>query len=950
MNKFNFDLKQMSKRTTTYLWLAAVGAAVILVVAGISLAGNLSQSGDFVQTPFRINAGASENYTDGNGNVWSADQYYYGSGGGVAVRDADMANGDNTILRLERWGLEGYAIPVENGKYQVVLHFAETFTRINSSGQRVFSVDVEGSQLQNLDIFAETGGLNIGLSKSFEVVVADNQLDIKFSKNVQEPEINGIEVILLESAAPEQPVAPETGTTIRINAGRDSDYTDGNGTKWYSDRHFIDGNTANRPNDLQINGGDGNIYRDERWGLSGYSIPVNNGAYVVRLHFAENYSGISGPGQRVFNVDVEGNPIQNLDVFAETGGRHIALVKQMNVNVADGALDIRFQAIAQNPEINAIEIIPAGGNAAPPPPTPTAVPAPTEPAAPEQPAPEQPGPNPNAGACAGPMQEAENGKMVGQFEIVGDETASEKAYIRIPGGAGFNSTGNVASSYAEYCFNVTEAGAYRIGGYVFSQNGETDSFYVGVDASNPANFIWDTKIDSGFTKNYVQRRGDASAYVVNFSAGEHIVRFHHREADTRLDRVFIEKTSEAPAPEPVAPTPTPIGVAPSPENPGEATYRLTPGNINSKWPNLKAGDIVYLDPGNYTGGDINLSVNASANNPVIIQKTPGTSGKVVFDGRYSNNTLFRITGSHIQIGGTQVEQGWEPDFVVRRYDYAGIRMYNQANDIRIHHINFIDNGESNGFGIRINGQNVIIEYNRFEDNAADAMQAETGSGGTNIDNMIIRYNYGYNRTNGNPWAWNAGMHTDFVQIQRGSTRNMQIYGNMMIGFTNALLLGDSWGSVTNVTVKNNFILYEANGVSSSSKGNTSGTYVIENNTIGMYQVDGVDGGGRHVILLRDRGARGNASIRCNVFFGIRSSVNTAIDSGVSVSSSNNIETGNTTSFSEISSTQVNLGYTMGNARDLSGIYTLRSPEAGADCTQGAPFSSLEEHYAYIIRR
>src|SRR5262249_18032620 len=91
-----------------------------------------------------------------------------------------------------------------------------------------------------------------------------------------------------------------------------------------------------------------------------YAFPVANGAYTVRLHFAENYSGITGVGQRVFSVDVEGTRIADLDVFRETGGRNRALVKSATVKVADGSLTIAFLPQIENPEINGIEIVASG--------------------------------------------------------------------------------------------------------------------------------------------------------------------------------------------------------------------------------------------------------------------------------------------------------------------------------------------------------------------------------------------------------------------------------------------------------------------------------------------------------------------------------------------------------------------------------------------------------------
>lgn len=91
-----------------------------------------------------------------------------------------------------------------------------------------------------------------------------------------------------------------------------------------------------------------------------YSFPVPNGWYDVRLYFAE--PGLA-PGGRQFNVQIEGSTVYtNLDVAAEAGV-FTALIKQVNVRVSDGQLDLAFlHGAADNPFIDAIEIF---GSSAP---------------------------------------------------------------------------------------------------------------------------------------------------------------------------------------------------------------------------------------------------------------------------------------------------------------------------------------------------------------------------------------------------------------------------------------------------------------------------------------------------------------------------------------------------------------------------------------------------------
>jgi hypothetical protein len=48
---------------------------------------------------------------------------------------------------------------------------------------------------------------------------------------------------------------------------------------------------------------------------------------------------------------------RNLDIFAEVGAK-TALVKSYSVSVRDGQMNIRFVHGVQNPQINAIEILP----------------------------------------------------------------------------------------------------------------------------------------------------------------------------------------------------------------------------------------------------------------------------------------------------------------------------------------------------------------------------------------------------------------------------------------------------------------------------------------------------------------------------------------------------------------------------------------------------------------
>ena len=70
------------------------------------------------------------------------------------------------------------------------------------------------------------------------------------------------------------------------------------------------------------------------------------------------FEGITGPGDRVFSFNVEGQDFKDFDVWVKAGGQYKAYVETVKTEITDGKLDITFAAKVENPEINAIEIIP----------------------------------------------------------------------------------------------------------------------------------------------------------------------------------------------------------------------------------------------------------------------------------------------------------------------------------------------------------------------------------------------------------------------------------------------------------------------------------------------------------------------------------------------------------------------------------------------------------------
>jgi hypothetical protein len=170
---------------------------------------------------------------------------------------------------------------------------------------------------------------------------------------------NQTESALVVTAAPVAPPAPAPVLPpVRIKAGSSAPFTDSEGNVWLPDQGFVGGETIERPDAQIANTKDPAIYRSERYGMTSFSYPVPNGKYTVKLHFAETYEAITGPGQRLFSFNVEGQEFKDFDVWVKAGGPRRACIETVSVEVTDGKLDISFTSKMENPQINGIEIIP----------------------------------------------------------------------------------------------------------------------------------------------------------------------------------------------------------------------------------------------------------------------------------------------------------------------------------------------------------------------------------------------------------------------------------------------------------------------------------------------------------------------------------------------------------------------------------------------------------------
>ncbi|MBP93872.1 MAG: hypothetical protein CMC55_07130 [Flavobacteriaceae bacterium] len=224
--------------------LGVKSANMEVVHSGVNSNVSMSLTGELtdIYTPIvRINAGGPLVLASDGGPDWedntttTGDSYTVSSGSSYSSTEVFYANRDTSIpsyidastyydvMHIQRSNSDPaypmiFSIAVPNGDYIVNLYFANLYNGTSDPGERVFSVNIEEERLlDNFDISAEFGHRQAGLVQN-NVTVTDGVLEIRFFENIENPLINGIEILGI--AYPElqlQPIANRTSCELEIS-------------------------------------------------------------------------------------------------------------------------------------------------------------------------------------------------------------------------------------------------------------------------------------------------------------------------------------------------------------------------------------------------------------------------------------------------------------------------------------------------------------------------------------------------------------------------------------------------------------------------------------------------------------------------------------------------------------------------------------------------------------
>ncbi len=329
-----------------------------------------------------------------------------GSGGfvttwpGATFNTNGVSNAAPTDLyRSERLGNQMYAIGnlTPGASYNVRLHVMES--NFTGPALRQFNVLIDGQQvLANVDPYALANGRNALATQDINTVADSNgEIIVELREgDFDQPELRAIDVTP-STGGIAYGVSPGASTYVAYNSGGEASgafQADENFGTSIPIEESISAQAGPQNSDPSSYGGtpvadvdtNGNliavstagvtnpapetVYQTQRWGDSGYAFRglLPNTLYAIRLHFVEMNPTVIAPGERLFDISVNGTRVLvNYDIFAAAGALNQAVVKtlfgrsdehgMMTVQLITGAVSI--------PTLQAIEVAEATGTLVP---------------------------------------------------------------------------------------------------------------------------------------------------------------------------------------------------------------------------------------------------------------------------------------------------------------------------------------------------------------------------------------------------------------------------------------------------------------------------------------------------------------------------------------------------------------------------------------------------------
>jgi beta-galactosidase len=249
-----------------------------------------------------------------------------------------------------------------NYSNEPVLHIAaRDWNRRAGAESGPHAIDVY-SNLPEVELFLN--GVSLGRKKTNSVAKAT--WDVTFREGVNTLRAQGARGndVVTDTAAVDFRLIGVRSGEIAINAGSNVQFTDGAGSIWLEDVAyrpggfgFVAGDStavyADRNDKNVLGTEDDPLFQTMREGTGGYRFDVPPGVYEIELRFAE--TSFKKPGERVFDVEINGQTfLDDLDLVEEVGFQ-TAFTRRFTVSTDNGIL-LELAASKGKPMLSAIRI------------------------------------------------------------------------------------------------------------------------------------------------------------------------------------------------------------------------------------------------------------------------------------------------------------------------------------------------------------------------------------------------------------------------------------------------------------------------------------------------------------------------------------------------------------------------------------------------------------------
>lgn len=313
----------------------------------------LGSSPDTLLDGIRIRCGSSADYIDSAGLRWQGDRDFTGGTPYARPVQSIQRSTDPALYSYGRQGVFQYDIPVGSGSYEVHLLFAETQPGVED-GVREVSYTVGLGQADSIDVVSDASGPRAATERVYANVRPGDNGKIHLNFWSTDSILNAIEILPDKNGKP-QPVRISTLHHL---------YEDISGGHWLPDRYYLGGRNVEHA--FARNQDAPPLLTRERYGNFNYAIPVAKGykyqltLYMSEHYWGERYSGLGGPGSRIYTVRCNGDDLlKNFDLVAVQKESSAVAVRFRNlVPDASGKLILSFVPVVNYPLVNAFEIQP----------------------------------------------------------------------------------------------------------------------------------------------------------------------------------------------------------------------------------------------------------------------------------------------------------------------------------------------------------------------------------------------------------------------------------------------------------------------------------------------------------------------------------------------------------------------------------------------------------------